>query len=90
MRPCSPDTPQADLPTERSSIDTMPLIHISILEGRSAQMKHRLIEELAHGCARALEIPVERVHVAIHEMSADDYGVGGVSVAQTRAIPPTP
>lgn len=67
----------------------MPLIHVSILEGRSAQMKHRLIEELAHGCARALEIPVERVHVAIHEMSADDYGVGGVSVAQTRATPPS-
>lgn len=63
----------------------MPLIHVSILEGRSPAMKHRLIEELAQGCARALEIPVERVHVAIHEMSSDDYGVGGVAVTVSRA-----
>lgn len=63
----------------------MPLIHISMIEGRTPEMKHRLIEEVAHACSRALEIPVERVHVAIHEMSTDDYGVGGVATTIARA-----
>lgn len=63
----------------------MPLIHISMIEGRTPQMKHRLIEEVAHACSRALEIPVDRVHVAIHEMSTDDYGVGGVATTIARA-----
>lgn len=62
----------------------MPLIHVSMLEGRTAEMKHRLIDEVANACARALEIPLERVHVAIHEMGADDYGVGGVATSIAR------
>jgi 4-oxalocrotonate tautomerase len=59
----------------------MPLIHISLLEGRTAEMKHRVISEVAQACADALEIPVERIHVALHEMSADNYGVGGIPTA---------
>lgn len=62
----------------------MPLIHISMIEGRTPEMKHRLIDEVAHACARALEISVDRVHVAIHEMSTDDYGVGGVATTIAR------
>jgi 4-oxalocrotonate tautomerase len=59
----------------------MPLIHISLLEGRTAEMKHRVIAEVAQACADALEIPVERIHVALHEMSPDNYGVGGIPTA---------
>jgi 4-oxalocrotonate tautomerase len=62
----------------------MPLIHISLLEGRTAEMKHKVISEVAHACAQALEIPVDRIHVALHEISADNYGVGGVPTALTR------
>jgi 4-oxalocrotonate tautomerase family enzyme len=44
-------------------------------------MKHRVIAEVAQACADALEIPVERIHVALHEMSSDNYGVGGIPTA---------
>jgi 4-oxalocrotonate tautomerase family enzyme len=63
----------------------MPLIHISLLEGRSAEMKHRVIHDVAHACADALEVPVDRIHVALHEMSFDEYGAGGVPAAIRRA-----
>jgi 4-oxalocrotonate tautomerase len=59
----------------------MPLIHISLLEGRTAEMKHQVIAQVAQACADALEIPVDRIHVALHEMSADNYGVGGIPTA---------
>jgi 4-oxalocrotonate tautomerase len=62
----------------------MPLIHISLLEGRTPEMKHRVIADVAHACANALEIPVDRIHVALHEMSPDDYGVGGVPTTIAR------
>ena len=62
----------------------MPLIHISMIEGRTPEMKHRLIKEVSDACAHALEIPVDRVRVAIHEMSTDDFGVGGVAETIAR------
>lgn len=69
----------------------MPLVHISLLEGRTPELKHRLIEEVAHACSRALDVPLDRVHVALHELTTDEYGVGGVAatIARRNAAPPT-
>jgi len=56
----------------------MPMIQITLLEGRSAHMRHRLIEDVSQAAATALDIPIEKVNVALYEVPADNYGTGGV------------
>jgi len=56
----------------------MPMIQITLLEGRNPQMRHRLIADVSAAAAQALEIPVEKINVALVEVPADNYGTGGV------------
>ena len=55
----------------------MPMIQITLLEGRSAAMRHRLIADVSTAAAEALEIPIEKVTVALYEVPADNYGTAG-------------
>ena len=56
----------------------MPTIQITLIEGRDAQKRHRLIADVSAAAANALEIPIEKVTVALYEVPADNYGTGGV------------
>ncbi|MFY0676038.1 MAG: 2-hydroxymuconate tautomerase [Neptuniibacter sp.] len=58
----------------------MPVLQANIIEGRSDEMKERLIEELTEACVRALDAPRETVRVIINEMPKQNYGIGGDSV----------
>jgi 4-oxalocrotonate tautomerase len=62
----------------------MPMIQVTLVEGRSAERKHALIRELTEAAARTLEVPMDRVRVALHEVSPDNWGVGGVPYAVAR------
>jgi 4-oxalocrotonate tautomerase len=55
----------------------MPFIQVTIVEGRTAAQKHALIAALSAATAEALATPIERVRVAIYEVSADEWGIGG-------------
>jgi 4-oxalocrotonate tautomerase len=57
----------------------MPVIQANLIEGRSDEMKERLIEELTEACMRALDAPQESVRVIINEMPKQHFGIGGVS-----------
>ncbi len=57
----------------------MPVIQANIIEGRSDEMKERLIQELTEGCARALDAPIESVRVLINEVPKQNFGIGGES-----------
>ncbi|MEI7656223.1 MAG: hypothetical protein EBS41_06360 [Actinobacteria bacterium] len=63
----------------------MPTIHIHLLEGRDPAKRHALIEQVSTATASALEIPVEKVTVIVHEMSPDNYGTGGIPQAVRNA-----
>lgn len=56
----------------------MPTIQITLLEGRSAQMRHNLITEVSKTAADVLQVPIEKVTVALYEVPADNYGTAGV------------
>ena len=62
----------------------MPMIQVTMLEGRTVEQKHALIREVSEAAARAVDVPVERIRVAIYEVSADDWGIGGVPVSVVR------
>lgn len=68
----------------------MPLVTVTMVEGRTVEQKHALIRELSDAVVSALDVPLDRVRVAIYEVSADDWGIGGRSYAEVRGpVPPS-
>ena len=71
----------------------MPLIQVTMVEGRTVEQKHALIRNLSQSMAETLEVPLERIRVAIYEITADEWGIGGqpFSVARPGGVtPPSP
>jgi 4-oxalocrotonate tautomerase len=71
----------------------MPLIQVTMVEGRTAEQKHALIRNLSASMSETLGVPLERIRVAIYEISADEWGIGGepFSVARPGGVtPPSP
>jgi 4-oxalocrotonate tautomerase len=69
------------------------LIQVTMVEGRSTEQKHDLIRNLSHSMSETLGVPLERIRVAIYEISADEWGIGGepFSVARPGGVtPPSP
>jgi 4-oxalocrotonate tautomerase len=68
----------------------MPLIQVTMVEGRTTEQKHALIRNLSVSMAETLEVPLERIRVAIYEISADEWGIGGepFSVARPGGVTP--
>jgi len=62
----------------------MPMVQVTMLEGRTVEQKHALINELSEAVQRTLDVPIDRVRVALYEVSADDWGIGGVPVSVAR------
>lgn len=58
----------------------MPIIDVSLLEGRSEAQKKLLISELTDAAVRAVGAPKETIRVIIREMPPAHYGIAGKSV----------
>ncbi len=68
----------------------MPLIQVTMVEGRTTDQKHALIRNLSAAMADTLEVPLERIRVAIYEISPDEWGIGGEPFAVARGPVPPP
>jgi 4-oxalocrotonate tautomerase len=62
----------------------MPLVQVTMVEGRTVEQKHDLIRRLTEAVHEALGTDQSRVRVAIYEVSADDWGIGGEPYAKVR------
>ncbi len=62
----------------------MPIISISMLEGRSKEMKKALIKNVTETVVETLKTPAEAVRIVIHDMTNEDYGVAGLPVNEYR------
>ena len=60
----------------------MPIIHVHLLEGRSADLKRKLISEVTDAVSRTLGNPSESIRVLLHEVPADNWGAGGVPIRE--------
>jgi 4-oxalocrotonate tautomerase len=56
----------------------MPLIQVSLIEGRAPQVKRALIAELTDAVVRTLDAPREAVRVILTEVPPEHWAVGGV------------
>lgn len=57
----------------------MPLIQVTMIEGRSAEMKAALMRGLAEATVEATGVPRESIRVILQEVPNAHWGVGGVS-----------
>ncbi|PWR17518.1 2-hydroxymuconate tautomerase family protein [Zavarzinia aquatilis] len=56
----------------------MPIINVTLIEGRSQDDKRALIEELTNAAEKAIAVPRQSVRVIIWEVPAAHFGVAGV------------
>jgi 4-oxalocrotonate tautomerase len=65
----------------------MPLVQVTMIAGRTVEQKHALIAAVSKAVSDSLDTPIERVRVAIYEVSPDEWGIGGQphSVVRGRA-----
>ena len=59
----------------------MPLVQVSLVEGRPAELEEELIAELTKTVVRVLDAPRESVRVILYGVPAERWGVAGVSKA---------
>jgi 4-oxalocrotonate tautomerase len=63
----------------------MPLIQVTLVQGRTVEQKHALIAALTDAMADTIGTPKDRIRVALYEITADEWGIGGVPFAEARA-----
>ncbi len=62
----------------------MPFIQVTLLEGRTVEQKHDLMRRLTNATAEALGGDPQRIRVAIYEVNADEWAIGGEPVSKLR------
>ena len=62
----------------------MPFVQVTLVRGRTVEQKHALIASVSAAVAETLDTPVERVRVAIYEVGADEWGIGGQPYSVAR------
>lgn len=63
----------------------MPLVQVSLIEGRTAHQKEELIVELTDAVVRALGARRESVRVLLYEVPAEHWGAGGAPMSRGAA-----
>jgi 4-oxalocrotonate tautomerase len=62
----------------------MPLIQITMIEGRTPEKKEQLIEELSLTVTKVLNAPLESVRVCINEVPSTHWGIAGKSIYRRK------
>lgn len=55
----------------------MPFIDVTMIEGRSDEMKERLISRLTEAAVEATGAPIGTVRVILREVPGHHWGIGG-------------
>lgn len=55
----------------------MPIVDITLIEGRSPEKKVRLIEKVTDAVVEAIDAPRDSVRVLIREIPPQHFGAGG-------------
>jgi len=56
----------------------MPIVQISLLQGRTKEMKEELIEKVTDTIAGTLKISKDLVHIILYDVPRENAGHGGV------------
>lgn len=62
----------------------MPFIHVTLIEGRTAEKKEALIAALTQTAHEVIDAPIESIRVCLQEVPAAHWGIAGQSVAKRK------
>jgi 4-oxalocrotonate tautomerase len=65
----------------------MPIIEVTLIEGRRPEQLRDLITRLTDAAAMAVDAPRDSVRVILREVPATHFAAGDVTVAERRAGP---
>ena len=63
----------------------MPLVEITLVEGRPPEKLRALIHEVHEAVVRAVDAPPQNVRVVLREVPATHWAAGDVTIAERRA-----
>ena len=60
----------------------MPIVQISLVQGRTPEKKEQLIKKVTEAIVEVLQIPEERVHIVLNDVPKENIGRGGVPLSK--------
>lgn len=63
----------------------MPVVRVSLASGRTSDQKKAVALEITESIARHCNVHKEHIYVLFEDLSADDWTVGGETIAERRA-----
>ncbi|MBS4174530.1 2-hydroxymuconate tautomerase [Bacillus sp. FJAT-49736] len=62
----------------------MPIVQVHLLEGRSKELKRKLISEITEAISRTLGNSPETIRVLLNEVPQENWGVAGMPISSRR------
>lgn len=62
----------------------MPIVEITLIEGRTPEAKVKLIRKVSDAVVEAINAPIESVRVILREVPGEHFGAGG----EPKKLPP--
>jgi len=60
----------------------MPIVQISMIQGRTPKMKEELIKKVTDAIVDSLQVPADRVRIILNEVPKENIGEGGVPLSK--------
>jgi 4-oxalocrotonate tautomerase len=60
----------------------MPIVQISMIQGRTPEMKEKLIKKVTDAIVEALQISADKVRIILNEVPKENIGYGGVPLSK--------
>ena len=60
----------------------MPIVQISMIQGRTVEKKEQLIKKVTDAIVEVLQIPADRVHIVLNELPKENLGNGGIQLSK--------
>jgi 4-oxalocrotonate tautomerase len=60
----------------------MPIVQISMIQGRTPEKKEQLIKKVTEAIVEVLKIPADRVRIILSEFPKENLGNGGVPLSK--------
>lgn len=64
----------------------MPIVEITLAEGRTAEKKEELIRRVTEAVVETLQVPKDRVRIALYELPKENIAFSGVPLSKMDAF----
>ncbi len=66
----------------------MPLIEVTLTQGRTPEQVRSMISALTHAVADTIDAPIPNIRVVVREVPTTHFAAGDVTIAERSAAPP--